>query len=156
MTRIGVISDTHGRLDPQVAEIFAGVDHIIHAGDIGAVDVLEALALIAPVTAVSGNVDWSSGTELAALPTAAQLDVAGVRFCVAHIRQYITRTWDVAEYGVRVVVFGHSHRALIEWRDEILWLNPGSAGAGRFGMPRSVALLEIAGDELRPSIVSLA
>jgi putative phosphoesterase len=153
--RIGIISDTHGWLDPQVKHLFAGVDHIIHAGDIGQVSVLDELAALAPVTAVSGNVDWSSGSELADLPAAAQLDIAGVRFVIAHIRAYITQSWNLSEYGVRVAVYGHSHRAEIDWRDDILFLNPGSAGAVRFGLPRSVAVLVIDGDDLRPRITNL-
>jgi putative phosphoesterase len=155
MYRIGVISDTHGRLNPQVGKLFAGVDHIVHAGDVGSQDVLDKLALIAPLTAVSGNVDWSAGPPLADLPRAAQLDVAGIRIVIGHIRQYITQTWNLSEYGVRLAISGHTHRAQIEWRDEILFLNPGAAGAGRFGLPRSVALLEIEDDELRPRIVPL-
>ena len=156
MKRIGLISDTHGWTDSQVGTLFAGVDHIIHAGDIGTVAVLDDLAAIAPVTAVSGNVDWSSGTELADLPPTAQVDIAGVRFVIAHIRGYITHTWDLSECGARVAVYGHSHRAEIEWRDDgMIFLNPGAAGAARFGLPRSVALLEIDGDDLRPRIVNL-
>ena len=173
MKRIGVISDTHGWVDPQVGLLFAGVDHIIHAGDIGKVAVLDDLAAIAPVTAVSGNVDWSSGTELADLPATAQLEIAGVRFFVAHMRGHITQNWDLSkrgaggecgagsdggaggERGACVAVYGHSHRAEIERRDGILFLNPGAAGAARFGLPRSVALLEIDGDDLRPRIVDL-
>ena len=155
MKRIGVISDTHGWVDPQVGTLFAGIDHIIHAGDIGKATVLDDLAAIAPVTAVSGNVDWSSGTELADLPATALLDIAGVRFVIAHMRGYITQTWNLGECGARVAVYGHSHRAEIERRDGVLFLNPGAAGAARFGLSRSVALLEIDGDDLRPRIVNL-
>ena len=152
---VGVISDTHGYLDPRVPDLFAGVEHIVHAGDVGDMAVVETLAQIAPVTVVSGNMDRSAGGEVAGLPSAAQVDVAGLRFLVAHIKEYVLRTWDPAEYGVAVVVCGHTHRAAIEERDGVLYVNPGVAGRAAAGTPRSVALIEIVDGRPQARIVPL-
>lgn len=153
---VGVISDTHGYLDPRVPDLFAGVEHIVHAGDVGDMAIVERLAQVAPVTVVSGNMDRSAGGEVAGLPSAAQVDVAGLRFLVAHIKEYVLRTWDPAAYGAAVVVCGHTHRAAIEERDGVLWVNPGAAGRAPAGAPRSVAVIEIAAGRPQARIVLLS
>jgi putative phosphoesterase len=135
---VGVLSDTHGNLHTRVAQLLEGVDHIIHAGDVGSAEVLTALRSIAPVIAVRGNCDLGSWAD--ALPARAEVELAGVRIVVAHIapRPQTERGGQPA-----VVISGHSHIASIQRRDDALYLNPGSAGPRRFGRPRTLALLEI-------------
>jgi putative phosphoesterase len=141
--RVGVISDTHGKLDPRVAAAFVGVERILHAGDIGRREVLWELQLIAPVAAVMGNVDERDmlGEEL---PGIARLEIGGVCVTLVHERS------DAAVAGnpCDVVVFGHSHMPLVQQTDSILWVNPGSASQPRRSkIGRSVAILEIAEGE---------
>lgn len=138
--RVGLISDTHGLLRPQAVQALQGVDHIVHAGDIGAAAVLEALRGIAPVTAVRGNND--KGEWAAALPDDALLECAGVHVYVLHDLHELGR--DARAEGLDVIVAGHSHRPSVTVRDEILYVNPGSAGPRRFKLPVALALLEIA------------
>ena len=145
--RIGVISDTHGWLDPRVAAFFAGVDLILHAGDIGALAVVEDLAAVAPVQVVRGNVDRSP--ELLALPERIDLEAAGVRVHLVH------RPQDAQPGAAAVVVTGHTHRPLIVERDGVLWLNPGAAGRRGFHAERSVALLALGGGPPHAEIISL-
>jgi putative phosphoesterase len=142
--RIGVISDTHGRLDSQVVELFAGVDHILHAGDIGGEAILDTLREIAPLTAVAGNVDGfrcgQAGEE-----TTVELD--GMRFYLVHILDRPSRPRPEVEASLRrlrpdVVVFGHSHLPHNERFDSMWYFNPASAGPRRFDLPRSVGLFE--------------
>jgi putative phosphoesterase len=142
---VGVLSDTHGHLYPEVKQILAGVDHIIHAGDVGSARVLADLRTLAPVTAVRGNCDLDGWAK--ALPVRAELDLGGARILVGHIA---ARLWGLAEAGghgsgagYSVVITGHSHLAAIEHREGTVYLNPGSAGPGRFGRSRTVALLTI-------------
>ena len=134
--RIGVISDTHGYLDPQVVEEFAGVDHIIHAGDIMDSATLEALGRIAPVTAVAGNMDDG---KLGKLPREVTGKVGDVRFLVGHKRKRLMKrlsTGKVEGLGKRespdLVVCGHDHLPAVEWVDGTLFLNPGSASAPHY------------------------
>jgi uncharacterized protein len=136
---VGVISDTHGHLYPQVTERLRGVDHIIHAGDVGSPEVLKALRLIAPVVAVRGNVD--AGAWADALPSRAQVELGGVCVVVGHVSP---RPDGAGRPGQPVVVVaGHSHVAALEQRGGILYVNPGSAGPRRFGRPRTLVRLEI-------------
>jgi putative phosphoesterase len=137
--RVGLISDTHNVVRPQALEWLAGVDAIVHAGDICKLDVLEALSRIAPVTAVRGNND--RGTWADALPLAATLTIGGVAIHVVH---------DIADLGgapwkerIDVVVSGHSHKPSIATRDGVLFVNPGSAGPRRFKLPVSAGMLLI-------------
>src|SRR2546426_3704482 len=128
---IGLIADTHGYIDPRVVPVLTGVDLILHAGDIGAESVLAELARIAPVRAVAGNND----AKLAhlGLPLRVDADLAGVKVHLVH------RLIDAAPgLGTRVVVYGHSHKALVAEREGILWVNPGAAG--RVGFHREVTL----------------
>ncbi len=133
-TRIGVISDNHGYLDLAVLEIFAGVTHIIHAGDVMDPAILEQLATVAPVTAVAGNMD--SGQPTSALPREVVGEVAGVRFLVGHKRKRLLR--DLAAGDIEglaagaapdLVIYGHDHIPAAAWVDGTLYLDPGSASA---------------------------
>ena len=132
--RIGIISDTHGFLDPRVVEIFAGVDHIIHAGDIADPEILSELASVAPVTAVSGNID--SGRLAAELPSEATGDIDGIRFVVAHKPKRLQKRLgagkiDFGKKGTRpdLVVWGHVHAPSVAWIEGTLHLNPGTAAS---------------------------
>jgi len=143
---IGVLSDTHGRVYPRVAELLRGVNHIVHAGDVGSAEVLAALRSIAPVVAVRGNCDF--GTWADDLPARTELRVAGVPILVAHIagrpESAAPRVGlELGDGGPRVIVSGHSHVASLERRGDVLYLNPGSAGPRRFGRPRTVARIEV-------------
>ena len=153
LIRIGVISDTHGRFDPALPELFAGVAGIVHAGDVGSLDVLVALRAIAPVTAVRGNVDVSFG--VADLPAEAVVAVEGRRLLVGHVRGTLLRRHEPAREGFACVVTGHSHRFAEIWEDGVLHLNPGAAGIARFGLPRSVVLLEVSGDGIAVTRVDM-
>jgi putative phosphoesterase len=148
---IGVVSDTHGYLGGDAVQLFAGVDAIIHAGDVGTVSVLERLARIAPVTAVAGNVDVDGPAR--DLPNEVYTQIAGIWVLVGHRVHRLEGLRDPAKDGVRLVVSGHTHRARSEVVDGVLYLNPGSAGAPRFGLPPSVALVTIAEGTLTVQIV---
>lgn len=148
---VGVISDTHGLLRPEALDRLRGSDHIIHAGDIGAPGIVEALGGLAPVTAIRGNVD--RGDWAGAYPETRTLTLGGVTIHVVHAVQDLDP--GVLARGVGVVVSGHSHRPGIETRDDVLFLNPGSAGPRRFRLPVTVAKLTIAGGCLGPEILPL-
>lgn len=151
---VGIIADTHGRLDPAVAEVFAGVAHILHAGDVGDPGIVTALAAIAPVTAVRGNMDTSGWSW--DLPEEALLELGGARILLGHKEGDLLRRHDPVREALDVVVSGHSHRPKMDWKEGVLYLNPGSAGPERFGLARSLALLEIEpGPILRPRVVHL-
>lgn len=138
---VGVISDTHGQLPPAAARALAGVDRILHAGDVGEGCVLEELEAIAPVTAVRGNCDH--GPRVSRLPAVANGTVGGVRFVVAHQKADALRAMlQPGAGGVALVVSGHTHRPHLERRGGVVFLNPGSASAGR-GAPESVALVSV-------------
>jgi uncharacterized protein len=148
---VGVISDTHGLLRPQALEALRGADIIIHAGDVGTPEVLEPLRALAPVHVVRGNVDQGAWT--AAFPLTARVDVGGHIFHVLHIIADLDV--DPAAAGLSAVVYGHSHKASIETRNGVLWLNPGSAGPRRFSLPVTVARVKVSAGRLRPEIVEL-
>jgi putative phosphoesterase len=149
--KIGIISDTHGLLRPEAVERLAGVDHIIHAGDIGRPDVIADLRRIAPVTAVRGNVD--SGEWAAAFPRTELVKLGGRFFYVLH--NLAELDLDPAAAGIDVVVSGHSHQPRIETVDGVVYLNPGSAGPRRFSLPIALATLDLSGDAIRPCIVDV-
>ncbi len=154
VVRVGVISDTHGQLSDEVPGLFAGVDRIVHAGDVGDERVLQRLALVAPVTAVHGNMD--AGLPAADLPLEAVLDVGRVRLLVGHVKEALLRRHDPSGEGIAVVVTGHTHRAQVANEGGVLYLNPGTANRTRgFGRPASVALLDIDGRGIRAEIVTL-
>lgn len=135
--RIGVISDTHGLLCPEALEALEGVDRILHAGDIGDPSQLDALARIAPVTAVCGNIDRGLWAE--ALPERVSLTIGGLRIHMIHDRKALRA--DSAAEGWNVVISGHSHKPGIEETGTTLWLNPGAAGPRRFRLPITLAFL---------------
>lgn len=152
---IGVLSDTHGRFHPAIAHHFAGVERIIHAGDIGSEAVLERLRAIAPVTAVTGNVDWGGPLDRR-LPRSQRLELEGCRLYVTHIGDDPVRLCTrLPDPRPDVYIFGHTHRALLEEHDGVLFLNPGAAGAPRFGLPASLALLRITQGRATAEIVPL-
>jgi uncharacterized protein len=140
MIKIGVISDTHGLLRPEAASALAGVEHILHAGDVGKPAILAELQAIAPVTAVRGNVDAGDWAEK--LPLTAATTVAGRRVYMLHSLGDLEV--DPAQQNIAVVVSGHTHKPLIEWRDGVLYVNPGSAGPRRFSLPISIGFLRFA------------
>jgi uncharacterized protein len=152
--KIGVISDTHGHLDPRVEKIFAGVDHILHAGDIGFASIILELEIIAPVTAVLGNCDDSIG-----YPLTAPVELAGKKFLVQHI--VTPRNPDdalkrrIAREHPAAVIYGHTHKALAETVDGVFFFNPGYAGKPKFGAARSVALLHLDGPNIRHEFIAL-
>ena len=135
--RIGVISDTHGLLRPEALEALEGVDHILHAGDIGNPGHLDALARIAPVTAIRGNID--RGDWAKALPETVSLTAGGLRIHMIHDRKALQA--DPGAEGWDVVISGHSHKPGILETGGILWLNPGAAGPRRFRLPITLAFL---------------
>jgi putative phosphoesterase len=148
---VGLISDTHGLMRPQALEALSGVDHIVHAGDIGRPEVLAALGRLAPVTAVRGNVDreaWAGG-----LPETAELEAGGRRIYVLHVLDDLDL--DPAAAGYAAVVFGHSHEPSVRERRGVLYVNPGSAGPRRFKLPVSVAILELGTSGTRARLVEL-
>lgn len=149
--RVGVISDTHGLLRPEALSALAGVQHLIHAGDVGAPEVLERLAMLAPVTAVRGNNDY--GDWAAQLPEATTFELAGLRLHLLH--NLAELAVDPAERGIRVVLAGHSHRPVVRESGGVLYVNPGSAGPRRFRLPVSVALLEIRGETIAARLIEL-
>jgi uncharacterized protein len=152
MSRIGLISDTHGLLRAEAAAFLRGCDHILHGGDIGGQSILRELSLIAPITAVRGNNDkgpWAEG-----LPETELVQFGEVCVYVIHDRARLDI--DPKAAGVSVVVCGHSHRPLIEERDGVLYVNPGSAGPRRFNLPIAVAELNIDGNAITPRLVELA
>jgi hypothetical protein len=152
MLRIGLISDTHGLLRPQALAFLRGCDHIVHGGDIGDQGVLEALAGLAPLTAVRGNNDGAAWAD--AVRETERFELGGV--CLYAIHDLAALDIDPAAEGIRVVVSGHSHKPLAEERAGVLYINPGSAGPRRFKLPISVAELRIDGDAIVPRIVELA
>ncbi len=149
---IGVVSDTHGYYDPVLDDLFAGAEHIVHAGDIGA-GVLERLRRLAPVTAVLGNTD--AADLLPGVPPQAEVEILGLRVLVSHVRESLLRDRDPVAEGVDLVITGHSHRPAVEWREAALLLNPGSAGRPRLGRPRTAAFVVVEGGRPRPQIVTL-
>jgi uncharacterized protein len=170
--RIGVVSDTHGHFDPRLPEVLAGVETILHAGDVDSPDILEELRQIAPLYAVRGNVD---GNELA-LPLTRTLKLAGVQIEMRHIlptqqselepwsgharpeRSLLKRRDDFLKNfdpTTRVVIFGHSHQPCLITMANKLFFNPGSAGKRRFSLPRCCGWLEITSDQIKGGLISL-
>jgi putative phosphoesterase len=148
---IGLISDTHGLLRPEVIRTFEGVELIVHAGDMGKPEVLESLRRVAPVVAVRGNVDrglWARG-----LREAEVVEIGEVSLCVLHDLAMLDL--DPGAAGLRGIIYGHSHRPLVERRRGVLYLNPGSAGPRRFTLPVSIALLRIDGTNLQPQLIEI-
>ncbi|RWB65728.1 metallophosphoesterase family protein [Mesorhizobium sp.] len=150
--RVGIISDTHGLLRPEAERRLAGVDHIIHAGDIGSPDIIAALQQIAPVTAIRGNVDTAGWA--ADYADTAVVRLADRTFYVLHDLK--TLQVSPASLGIHMVVSGHSHVPKLETVDGVLYLNPGSAGHRRFKLPITLATVDITPDSLQPAIHDLS
>ncbi|MCI8210916.1 phosphodiesterase [Pseudomonas sp. S25] len=150
--KIGLISDTHGLLRPQALDALQGCEHLIHAGDIGKSAILDTLRELAPLTAVRGNND-EDDTWASDVPYSEVLQVEGVGIYVTHILADVPQPLPD---DVQVVVVGHSHKPLIEQRDGVLFINPGSAGPRRFKLPISVALLHIDEQGVRAELIELA
>ena len=150
--RIGVISDTHGLLRPEaIAALVAfAPQHILHAGDVGDPAILDALARIAPVTAIRGNIDIAG--PCAELPPTEYVELANKAFYLVHSIHDLDI--DPMAAGVSVVVSGHSHQPSVETRRDVLYLNPGSAGPRRFKLPVTLALVTLA-DSISAQIVDL-
>jgi len=148
---IGVISDTHGLLRPEAIEALRGVDHILHAGDVGDPLILDSLRELAPVTAISGNIDAQGPCSY--LPATELVTLHGRSFYMLHDRYALDL--DPVAAGFAAVISGHSHRPLIEWRRGVLYLNPGSAGPRRFSLPISLGLVTISANALEPRLVTL-
>lgn len=149
MLRIGLISDTHGLLRPEVLDFLRGSDHILHAGDICDASVLEALRALAPVTAVRGNNDhggWAAG-----LGHTDTVTFEAVRVHVIHDISEVDA--DLAGQGIHAVIHGHSHRPAVEERRGVLHVNPGSAGPRRFKLPISAGELRVDGGSVSARIV---
>ena len=149
--RIGVLSDTHGLLRPEVLPALTGVDHILHAGDIGDPAILEALRTVAPLTAIHGNIDRTG--PCAALPATELVELAGVSFYMLHDVKQLDL--DPAAAGIAAVVSGHSHKPLIEHRRGVLYLNPGSAGPRRFSLPITLAMVTLSKSTPHAEIIDL-
>jgi uncharacterized protein len=151
MARVGLISDTHGLLRPEALEFLRGSDFIVHAGDIGDAEVIQALRALAPVTVVRGNNDNSAWAE--GIAETEVLQVGDIFIYVLH--NLAELDLDPMAAGFQVVVSGHSHHPLVERRDGVLYVNPGSAGPRRFKLPIAVAELQIVGPSVDARIVQL-
>lgn len=150
-SHIGVLSDTHGMLRKEVKSLLQGCDLVIHAGDIGKISVLIELEKIAQVIAVRGNVDkgaWAQG-----LKCSETIRINGKKILVIHRLSMLAV--DPASEGADAVIHGHSHKPVIEYREGILFLNPGSAGPRRFSLPVSMALLHVEDSGLLPEIIEI-
>jgi uncharacterized protein len=147
---IGVISDTHGLLRPEAVAALRGVEHILHAGDVGDMAILDALREIAPVTAIRGNVDVSGAC--AELPATDVVELGGRLFYLVHS----VHDLDInpVAVGVAMVVSGHSHKASVQMRDGVIYFNPGSAGPRRFSLPVTVGFVTVE-DGVEASVMQL-
>ncbi len=148
---VGVISDTHGLLRPEVGPVLRGVQLIVHAGDIGDPAVVSGLEALAPVRAVRGNVDRDAWAR--ALPLTRVVEAAGAVLYVLHDVDALDL--DPAAAGFAAVISGHSHRPQLEQRGGVLYLNPGAAGPRRFNLPVSVARLRVAGGQVSAELIDL-
>jgi putative phosphoesterase len=145
-----VVSDTHNLLRSRVLERLEGCERILHAGDVGDLEILEQLRRVAPVEAIRGNTD--TGATATELPEVLAGELAGLPFRMIHRREDIDRTWPGR---LRLLVFGHSHRPELEWRGNCLLLNPGACGQRRFHLPLTLAILTVADNRIVPEILSV-
>jgi putative phosphoesterase len=150
--RVGLISDTHGLLRPEARAFLIGCDYIVHGGDIGEAKILDELAAMAPLIAVKGNND--SDPWAARLPATELIRVGNVFVYVIH--NLAELDIDPGAAGIRVIVSGHSHKPMIEERDGILYVNPGSSGPKRFKLPVSVGEIIVSGSAVRARLVDLS
>jgi uncharacterized protein len=150
-TIIGVISDTHGLLRPAAIAALRGVEHIIHAGDVGSPEILEELSSLAPLAVIRGNID--KGAWAHALPESEVLEIGGISIYVLHDLAKLDLNPKAA--GFHVIVSGHSHIPKHEMRDGVLYFNPGSAGPRRFRLPISLGRLIVEEGTVRPELLQL-
>src|ERR1700753_856341 len=148
---IGVISDTHGLMRPEALAALRGVEHILHAGDVGDIAILDALRKIAPVTAIRGNVDTSG--PCAERPATDVVELGGKMFYLVHSVHDLDI--DPVAAGVAMVVSGHSHKASVAVRGGVVFFNPGSAGPRRFSLPVTVGFVTVE-DGVEASLMELA
>ena len=148
---LGVISDTHGLVRPEALAALKGVERIVHAGDIGSPDVLEALERVALVTAVRGNNDRGGWAKK--IPETEVVEVGGVSLYLLHDLHELDL--EPRSAGFAAVISGHSHQPRLEERDGVLYLNPGSAGPRRFKLPISLARMTVAGKRVQAQLVTL-
>lgn len=146
--KIGLISDTHNLVRPQALCALAGVDRIVHAGDICGAKVLDELRKIAPVVAVRGNNDFGPWAE--SIQAAERIEIGSVSIYIVHDLGELD--FDPKAAGFNVVVSGHSHRPLIDEKNGVLFINPGSAGPRRFKLPVSIATLEISAGKVHAQL----
>lgn len=151
LVTIGVISDTHGLLRPEAMEALRGSDRILHAGDVGDAAILDALAQIAPVTAIRGNVD--TGAWARTLPETELVEAGGISIYMLHDLGRLDLKPEAA--GIRVVIYGHSHQPNLGEKNGVLYFNPGSAGPRRFSLPVSVGKLTIEKRQVQAELVNL-
>jgi uncharacterized protein len=151
MTMIGIISDTHGLLRPEAIRELQGCERILHAGDIGRLSILGDLEKVAPTVVVRGNIDGEAWAD--ALPESVVVEAGGELIYMIH--NLAELNVHPAPAGIRVVVSGHSHRAVQEWRGGVLYLNPGSAGPRRFALPVTLARLRIDDGRIEPELIEL-
>ena len=148
---VGVLSDTHGLLRPEVLAALAGVEHLLHAGDVGDPGILTRLEQIAPVTAIRGNIDRKG--PCAQLPATTAVELGGKLLYLVHAIEDLDLKPSAA--GISAVIYGHSHKPSIDTRDGVLYLNPGSAGPRRFRLPITVARLHLAPERLGAELLTL-
>ena len=149
MTVVGVISDTHGLLRPEAMDALRGSAHILHAGDVGAAEILETLRTTAPVTAVRGNVDSEAWAR--SMPENQVVEIDGVSIYMLHVLTELDLKPEAA--GFAAVVYGHSHKPAAEMKKGVLYFNPGSAGPRRFNLPVTVGKLMIERGAIRGEII---
>lgn len=149
MTTVGVISDTHGLLRPEAVAALRGSDCILHAGDIGDLDIIKKLEQIAPTHAIRGNIDVEPWAK--SIPVTATVQIEGAHFFLIHNRAELKKV----SAGTDAVIFGHSHQPLIETKDNVLYFNPGSAGPHRFKLPISIGKIHIRDGKLSPALITL-
>jgi len=149
--RIGLISDTHGLLRPEALAALADSDLLIHAGDIGKPEVVAALKKIAPLVAIKGNNDTDSWARR--LPETKKITLGALKLYVIHNVKELS--FDPAARGFRVVISGHSHKPVIQTKDNVLFVNPGSAGPRRFKLPICVGKLLVQGETVDAEIIEL-
>ena len=148
---IGILSDTHGLVRPEVEKALAGCDQILHAGDVGDGQVLKKLERIAPVMAVRGNMDH--GPWCSPLPSREMVEIDGIFFYMLHDLDHLDV--DPPAAGIHVVVSGHTHQPKIFQKNGVTYLNPGSAGHRRFNYPVSVAIVRIENGAVIPRIIEI-
>jgi uncharacterized protein len=148
---IGVISDTHGLLRPEALELLRGSEHIIHAGDIGAPEIIPALEQIAPVTAIRGNIDVQPWAKR--FPETEVLELGGLHIYIIHDVNALDL--DPKAAGFAAVISGHSHKPALETKNGVLYFNPGSAGPRRFKLPISVGRLKITNKSVGGEIANI-